>query len=142
MKKYFIIAIVAVLALVLVAGLAACSGKGEIKDHSQTTTAGVTYKKISPKEAKELLDAGAVTLLDVRTQAEFDSGHIKGAILIPDYELAQKAPTILPDKDAKILVYCRSGNRSATASKKLIQMGYTDVLDFGGIIDWPYDTVK
>ena len=101
-----------------------------------------TYKKISPAEAKALIDGGNVIILDVRTQGEFDEGHIKGAVLLPDYEIGAKAAKVLPDKDAKILVYCRTGRRSALAAKELIVMGYTDVLDFGGLqTDWPYETV-
>ena len=140
MNKYLLMAIVAVLALVLVMGLTACSGKAEVRDPSQTA-AGVAYKKISAQEAKSLIDQGNLILLDTRTQAEFDAGHIPGAILLPEYEIAQKAATLLPDKDAKILVYCRSGRRSAIAAKELLAMGYTDVSDFGCIIDWPYDIV-
>ena len=105
-------------------------------------TAGV-YKKISAKEAKDLIDAGGVILIDARTQAEFDQGHIEGAILLPEYEVAQKAEQLIPDKDAKILVYCRTGRRSAIAAKEFIKLGYTDVSDFGGLqTDWPYDVVK
>lgn len=100
----------------------------------------VGYKKISPQEAKALIDAGNVIILDVRTQNEYNGGHIKNAVLLPNTEIAEKSATVLPDKNAKILVYCRSGNRSATASKELLEMGYTDVLDFGGINDWPYET--
>ena len=80
-------------------------------------------------------------VLDVRTHAEYDSGHIKDAVLLDSGDVSAKAATVLPDKNATILVYCRSGNRSATASKLLIEMGYTKVMDFGGIIDWPYEVV-
>jgi len=100
------------------------------------------YKKITAKEAKMLIDSGNVTVLDVRTQAEFASGHINGAILLPNTEIKKKAPEVLPDKNTTILVYCRSGNRSAQAAKILVEMGYTKVYDFGGIIDWPYEVVK
>lgn len=101
------------------------------------------YKKITPEEAKKIIDGEqAFTLLDVRMQDEFDEGHIEGAMLVPDIELAEKAPEALPDKDATILVYCRSGRRSEASAKELVGMGYKNVLDFGGIIDWPYQTTK
>lgn len=100
------------------------------------------YHKISAEAAKTRLDSGdAVVLLDVRTQEEYDAGHIEGAILLPNETIADTPPDALPDKDAEILIYCRSGNRSAQAAKKLVAMGYTNVYDFGGIIDWPYDVV-
>ena len=81
-------------------------------------------------------------LLDVRTDEEFKESRIDGAILIPDYELASRAETELPNKDMLILIYCRSGRRSANTAQELIAMGYTNVYDFGGIIDWHYETVS
>ena len=107
-----------------------------------TATAAVEYKKISAADAKARMDSGdTIIILDVRTQEEYDAGHIAGAILVPNETIADKQPALLPDLDAEILVYCRSGNRSAQAAKKLIAIGYTNVVDFGGIIDWPYDVV-
>ena len=102
-----------------------------------------SHQIISPSEAAELL-AGqeAVILLDVRTQEEYAAGHIEDAILIPNTELARRAVTELPSKDALIILYCRSGNRSASAAKDLSAMGYTRVYDLGGIIDWPYELVS
>lgn len=97
---------------------------------------------ITAEEAKEIIDTEDVIILDVRTPEEYNEERIEGAILIPDYDLKTLAESELPDKDEKILIYCRSGNRSKSAAKTLIDMGYTDVYDFGGIIDWPYDTVK
>ena len=80
-------------------------------------------------------------ILDVRTQEEYDSGHIKGAVLLPVDEITQEtAQMVIPDKDTQVLVYCRSGNRSVTASKALAQLGYTQVYEFGGINTWPYET--
>ena len=102
----------------------------------------IMYNKITAEEAKEMIDTQEVIILDVRTQEEFKEKHIEGALLIPDYELANVAKSKLPDKDKKILVYCRSGNRSKSAARLLIDMGYTDVYDFGGIINWPYETVQ
>jgi rhodanese-related sulfurtransferase len=99
------------------------------------------YRKISPETAKEMMRAGDVIILDVRTQEEFDAGHIEGAMLIPDFEIAQRAEEALPDKDMTILIYCRAGRRSENAARMLVDMGYTAVYDFGGILDWPYDMV-
>lgn len=92
------------------------------------------YKKIIPEEAKRIMDSGNdYILLDVRTQEEFDEKHISGAVLIPDYEVESRAENELADKDSVILVYCRSGRRSATAAKALVDLGYTNVFDIGGI---------
>lgn len=103
----------------------------------------VEYKKISGEEAKQIMDTEKDSIiLDVRTKEEFNTGYIKNALLIPDTEIEKSAPEKLTNKNAKILVYCRSGRRSALAAQKLIEMGYTNVLDFGGIIDWKYETVK
>ena len=101
------------------------------------------YLQITQKEAKEIMDSGVeYILIDARTEQEFAEGHIEGAILIPEYEIEQRAPSILPDKDALILVYCRSGRRSKIASEALSRLGYTNVKEFGGIIDWQYGIVK
>jgi len=100
------------------------------------------YQAISAEDAKAMMEDGSpFVLLDVRTPAEFKQGHIEGALLLPNTEIEAKASSVLPDKDARILVYCRSGNRSEEAALKLIDIGYTNVYDFGGIIDWPYDIV-
>lgn len=103
----------------------------------------MTYEQITPKEAKELMDTQKdYVILDARTDEEFAEGHIEGAILIPEYEVADRAEDEIPDKDALILVYCRSGRRSKIAAQALIELGYTNVKEFGGIIDWPYEIVK
>lgn len=99
----------------------------------------VPYQTITPEQAKGLIDAGGVVILDVRQPDEYAAGHIRGAVLLPVGEIEAQAATVLPDKNTKILVYCRSGNRSAVAAAALQTLGYTDVNDFGGIIDWPYD---
>ena len=106
------------------------------------SAAPAEYKKISAVDAKARMDSGdEIVILDVRTQEEFNAGHIAGAILVPNETILDTQPELLPDLDAEILVYCRSGNRSAQAAKKLLAIGYTNVVDFGGIIDWPYDVV-
>jgi phage shock protein E len=116
---------------------------GSTTSDLSTVSQEVVYRKISATQAKEMIDGvEPVVILDVRTQAEYDEGHIKDSILLPYDQIPDKATSVLPDKNATILVYCRSGNRSATASNALIELGYTNVLDFGGIIDWPYDIEK
>lgn len=101
------------------------------------------YHKISQQEAKTIIDTDkTMTLVDVRTPEEYAQGHIAGSILIPDYDIASLAAKQLPDKQAKILVYCRSGARSQGAAKKLVSMGYTGIYDFGGIMTWQYGTVR
>ena len=101
------------------------------------------YEQISQEEAKRIMDTETdYVLLDTRTDKEFAEGHIEGAIMIPEYEIADKAETLIPDKDKLILVYCRSGRRSKIASMILVELGYTNVKEFGGIIDWQYEIVK
>ena len=97
-------------------------------------------RRITASQARARMDAYPdAIILDVRTRQEFDTGHVPGAILLPDYAIEAQAPYVLPDKDAMILIYCRSGNRSASALRLLLEMGYTNVYDFGGINSWPYD---
>ena len=102
-----------------------------------------TYEQISGAEAKALMDSeSGYIIIDARTQEEYDQGHIPGAILIPEYEIADRAEKELPDKNQLILVYCRSGRRSKIAAEELVKLGYTNVKEFGGIIDWEYEIVK
>lgn len=109
---------------------------------TQTQAVLAEYHKITPEEAKEMMAQDGVIVLDVRTADEFNAGHIENAVLIPDFEVATRAEGELTDKTQAILVYCRSGRRSAGAARQLVDLGYTAVYDFGGIIDWPYDTVR
>lgn len=98
---------------------------------------------ITAQEAKSIMDSQEdYVLLDVREQEEYEEGHIEGAILIPYGSIGELAENALPDRDRTILVYCRSGRRSAIAAEELVKLGYTDVRDFGGIMDWPYEVVK
>ena len=102
-----------------------------------------SYEQITQSEAKSIMDSeDGYMILDVRTEEEFAEGHIEGAILIPDYEISEKAESILTDKDQLILVYCRSGRRSKLAAEALAALGYTNVKEFGGITTWNYGTVK
>ena len=115
-------------------GLTACTDGGNTP---------ITYEQITAQEAKEIMDTEQdYIIIDARTEEEFAEGHIENAILIPEYEIKGRAEKELPDKDALILVYCRSGRRSKIASEELVKLGYTNVKEFGGIIDWPYETVK
>ena len=102
-----------------------------------------TYEQITAEQAKTIMDTEKdYIIIDARTEEEFAEGHIENAILIPEYEIANRAEKELPDKEQLILVYCRSGRRSKIASEELVKLGYTNVKEFGGIIDWPYDIVK
>ena len=102
-----------------------------------------TYEQITPAEAKGIMDnEHNYIILDVRTEEEFAEGYVKDAILIPDTEITEKAEGILTDKEQQILVYCRSGRRSKNAANQLVELGYSNVKEFGGIIDWPYGTTK
>ena len=129
MKRIFIAASVALMLVLLLVG---CSG-----GHNKSA-----YEQITPAKAKALMDSeDGYIILDVRTPEEFAKGHIEGAILIPDYEIGEKAEDILTDKDQLILVYCRSGRRSKNAANELAKLGYTNIKEFGGINDWKYGTV-
>ena len=113
--------------------LAAC---GQDKENNQ----GAVYVNIAAEEAKQIMDTEeGYVILDVRTQEEYDQGHIPGAIVISHEEIAEKAEKVLTDKDQLILVYCRSGRRSKIAAEALVELGYTNIKEFGGIIDWPYE---
>ena len=122
-----------ILAMTFPFAVAGCSSGG----------GATTYEQISGSEAKALMDSeSGYIIIDARTQEEYDQGHIPGAILIPEYEIADRAEKELPDKDQLILVYCRSGRRSKIAAEELVKLGYTNIKEFGGIIDWEYEIVK
>ena len=124
--------LIALLTFALPFGCIGCSDGGS-----------ATYEQISGAEAKALMESeSGYIIIDARTQSEYDEGYIPGAILIPEYEIADRAEKELPDKDQLILVYCRSGRRSKIASEELVKLGYTNVKEFGGIIDWEYEIVK
>ena len=111
--------------------------------NAQRETKNTEYRKISAEEAKKMLDENPdIILLDVRTEAEYKEIRMPGSVLLPGNEIENKAAGILPDKEALIFVYCRSGMRSNAAANKLISMGYTNVYDMGGIMSWPYETEK
>ena len=114
--------------------LTAC---GQDKENKQEAV----YVNITAQQAKEIMDSQeGYIILDTRTQEEYDESHIPGAILIPYDEILEKAEGVLTDKGQLILVYCRSGRRSKLAAEDLVKLGYTNIKEFGGIIDWPYET--
>ena len=125
-----------ILLLLAVMMLTAC---GQDKENDQ----GAVYVNITAEEAKQIMDSEeGYIILDVRTQEEYDEGHIPGAIVISHEEIAEKAEGVLTDKEQLILVYCRSGRRSKIAAEALVELGYTNIKEFGGIIDWPYEVEK
>lgn len=110
--------------------LTGCRAPG--KDEKQ-----MTYQRISMQEAAEWMETEEhFVLVDVRTAQEYALGHIPGAVLLPNEEIGDEVVDVLPDKDALTLVYCRSGNRSRQAADKLVQLGYTNIVEIGGIMHW------
>ena len=103
----------------------------------------ITYQQVNSEQAiKMMAENEGYIILDVRTTAEYHEGHIEGAINVPNEEINDKEIKRLPDKDQMIFVYCRSGNRSKDASEKLVKLGYTNIIEFGGINTWPNELVK
>lgn len=116
------------------------NGNGNGSNATNDSGSSASYQQVNAETAKELMDTeDDYVILDARTQAEYDEGHIPGAILIPHDTVMTAAEDALPDKDQLILVYCRSGNRSKQASQTLVDLGYTNVVEFGGINSWPYE---
>ncbi len=133
-KKSSIRVMFYMIAVMLIMGIfSGCSWSGEASG----------FAIITPEEAKDRLDNEVdIVLLDVRTREEYEEGHIEGAILIPLDVLKDEVSDIIKDKDTMVFVYCRRGNRSNTAAGILSDLGYLNVYDMGGIIDWPYEVVK
>ena len=131
-------------------GFSACNNDDNINNNNSTETTlenstnkEITYEIISQTQAKDIMDNGTgYVIVDARTSEEFNEGHIKNAINLDYEEVTQKAESLLPDKNQLILIYCRSGRRSKIAAESLCQLGYTNVKEFGGIIDWQYEVVK
>jgi len=106
----------------------------------EMNTKEAIYMNITAQEAKEIMDSEqGYIILDVRSQEEYDEGHIPGAIVIPHTEIRERAEDVLKDKNQLLLVYCRSGRRSKIAAEDLVALGYTNIKEFGGILDWPYE---
>ena len=139
MKRLTRILLPAVIALTAVLILTGCGSSADDK------TAGdkKTYRQVSPEEAAAMMEEETdYIILDVRTQEEYETAHIPGAICIPNETIGSGDIPQLPDKDQLILVYCRSGNRSKQASEKLAKQGYTNIVEFGGINSWTGETVS
>lgn len=127
MKKWMML----LLAVLLLTGCSVEKGEKDVAE----------YEMITAQQAKEIMDTQeGYVILDARTEEEYEQGHIPGAIVISHEEIKEKAESVLTDKDQLILVYCRSGRRSKLAAQDLVDLGYTNVKEFGGIIDWPYET--
>ena len=136
------ISTIIILTLISILVLNACS-KPNQKVNTTTANNQAKFEQITQTEAKNIMDTqDDYIILDVRTTEEYNDSHIKGAILIPDYEIATKAKDELKNKNQLILVYCRSGRRSKLASQELANQGYTNIKEFGGINTWQYDIVK
>ena len=131
------------LAATLALLLAGCSArKGKPMPTEEDIPGKAAYHKLSAEEAYEMMASQEVVVVDVRTREEYDGGHIENAVLVPNESIGSEMPEALPDKEATLLVYCRSGRRSKDAAEKLLALGYQSVYDFGGVIDWPYELVK
>ena len=124
--------------LALLSGCALSRAKADTAEDMPDKAA---YQKISAEEAYEMMASQEVVVV-VRTREEYDGGHIENAVLVPNESIGSEMPEALPDKEATLLVYCRSGRRSKDAAQKLLALGYQSVYDFGGVIDWPYELVK
>ena len=121
--------------LMLLAAVFLCGCAGQAQESKEAS-----YMNITAQEAKKIMDTQEdCVILDVRTQEEFEEKHIPGAVLIPNEVIREQAEQILKDKTQLILVYCRSGRRSKQAAQVLVELGYTNVREFGGILDWPYE---
>ena len=139
MRQILLFALLAA-SLALLSGCALSKAKA---DTAEDMTDKAAYQKISAEEAYEMMASQeVVVVVDVRTREEYDGGHIENAVLVPNESIGSEMPEALPDKDATLLVYCRSGRRSKDAAEKLLALGYQSVYDFGGVIDWPYELVK
>ena len=120
--------------------LSGCAPSKTKEDTAKESSSKAAYHKISAEEAYEMMASQEVVVVDVRTREEYDGGHIENAVLVPNESIGSEMPEALPDKEATLLVYCRSGNRSKTASSTLADLGYTNIYEFGGINTWPYET--
>ena len=130
MIKRRIVSIIA--ALVFLIAISGCSSQE-----------GSVYMNINAEKAKEMMEnLEEFVLLDARSEEEFSEGHIPGAIVIPHDEIEERAESEIPEKDVPVFVYCRSGRRSKIAAEALVSLGYSEVYEFGGIIDWPYEIEK
>lgn len=141
MKKTVLSAILAAALLLSACGTAATDSTTSATDSAQAGENAAGPVLLTAEEAHARMESGdPIVVLDVRTAEEYAEKHIPGAVLLPNEEIGTARPAVLPVLDTEILIYCRSGNRSAQAAQKLFDMGYTNVYDFGGINSWTYDT--
>lgn len=134
-------AIMKCLGIVMVAVAVILCGCGAGDDRNIQEEGASVYMQITAKEAKNMMEEQeGVLVLDVREQSEYDEGHIPGAVLLPVGTITEEtAASVIADKETVVLVYCRSGNRSKTAAQALADLGYSQIFEFGGIRDWPYE---
>lgn len=138
-KSTLAFCIAAAIVVILAISLFACHRiKGQILDGDGMVN---SYTQISQDKAKQMMQQEDCVVVDVRRLDEYAAGHIPGAVCIPNETIGTEPPQALPDCNQVILVYCRSGNRSKQAAQKLFDMGYTQVFEFGGILDWTGETV-
>lgn len=130
--------------MILLAAVLFMCGCGKETSQEGNETEEAVYMQITAEEAKKMMDEqDDILILDVREQSEFDAGHVPGAVLLPVGTITEdSAADVIESKDTVTLVYCRSGNRSKTAAKTLAGLGYTQIYEFGGIMDWPYEVEK
>lgn len=138
---------ISILLVLVTLGLGACAPESVVETPPAEAPAEqpekAEVKRITPEDAKVRMDAGEeIILIDVRTKEEYDQERIPGALLLPVDQVQKDAAEVMPDLEAVYFVYCRSGNRSSIATALLASMGYKNIYDLGGIIDWPYETVS
>lgn len=130
--------------LLLLSGCAVTQGglpsDSAMPDASPSGDSAGTYLKITAEEGQKMIAQGDVTIVDVRTAEEYAQARIPGALLVPNESIGDELPDALPDQEATLIVYCRTGRRSKEAADKLLELGYQKVYDMGGIVDWPYET--
>ena len=142
-KKIILLALAIITVATVFAGCTQKTGNEQTEATQVNIGTYYPYYQIPQDEAKRIMDEESdYIIVDAREQSEYDEGHIKGAIVIPYTEIEQKAEELLPNKTQLILVYCRSGRRSKIAAQSLANMGYKNVKEFGGIIDWQYEIEK
>ena len=125
-----------------ITALTGCSSNTNSFVANSTETNSSHYEKITDQQIKEMIDQNMnITILDVRTKEEYNTGHIEGSLLIPYDEISKKADNILKDKSSTIIVYCHSGRRSAIAAQTLSELGYSNIYDLGAISNWNYGVV-
>ena len=143
LRKTIVSAIACLVAAFVLGGCGAAKVGNVAEPYENSKGEKLMYESITPKQAKKLMDTEEdYIILDVREQNEYDEGHISKAVLIPYTEIDNRAEEILTRKEQLILVYCRSGRRSKIAAESLARLGYTNIKEFGGIIDWPYEVEK